>query len=361
MDCSQFDATRYRHWIKLNNVGPVKKEDCFTIMSYNLLSRHYMWNQVFGYLDQSYLNWTDYRFPLINKTIQQFQCDIMCFQEMECSIYDSYWSMNFPSSKYASFYMKKSLPEYWAGRPTDFIDGVGIFVNTARFDVLDCKKINFGDYLKTNAADFEMTQDLITRVVSRNTVAIILKLYDRISGKDVYVATTHLYWSPKYNDVKVMQTKLLLNILQKFVDVPNPYIILMGDLNSNSESLVFKLLDSHQDPHHAISLSGRPEFNGYDYGTNNQLVNKNNAIENQFCLMNIYEEVLNHKKLNFTSFTKSLTDVLDHMFVSHDKFSIVKMLSEVDPTYCMNEKVIGFPNNEFPSDHIPLVAELCYK
>lgn len=399
-----YDATRYRHWINVHGAGDAntsggtkycngieangtnaanytngtgngtnginstngsftrsnRSEDCFTIMTYNLLSQHYIWNQVYGYLDQNFLSWSDYRFPLINKTISQFQCDIMCFQEMECSVYNSYWSVGFPSPNYSSFYMKKLLPKYWADRPNEHIDGVGIFINTNRFTVLDKTMVNIGEYVKNRPQQYTMTNDMVTRLVSRNTVAIVLKLYDFISHRYVYVATTHLYWSPQFNDVKVLQTKILLNILEEFIDVPDPHIILMGDLNSNYQSTVFKLLDSDGADYHSINLSDYPEFDGLDYGRGNSLVTETNHIHNQFHLYNIFEEMLREKKMSFTSFTRSLTDVLDHMFINKDKFKIMRVLSGVDTNYCLDEKVLGFPNKQFPSDHIPLVAELCY-
>ncbi|EGW32299.1 glucose-repressible alcohol dehydrogenase transcriptional effector [Spathaspora passalidarum NRRL Y-27907] len=352
-----YDATKYRRWVRLGP-SPADSKNKISVMSYNLLSRHYTWHEVFGYLEQQYLDWPNYRFPLINMTISQFKCDIMCFQEMEYYVYDKYWSKNFPDSNYKSFFVKKSLPGYWGGKSNDFIDGVGVFVNTKRFDVVETKEINFGEHVLENKSQYQMTEDLIARLIPRNTVALILKLHDKIADKTVYVANTHLYWSPQYNDVKALQTKLLLNELRDYVDgndLTKAHIIVMGDLNSNLKSDVFKLLSTD-----GIDVKESPEFSGHDYGVNNPLIDENGIIDNPFEFANIYDCLIKTEKLNFTSYTSSLTDVLDHIFITKNGFDIVKVLSEVDEKYCSNCPIKGFPNKQFPSDHIPLVAEINY-
>lgn len=342
-----FDATRFRRWEQL---APPQSSTPFTLMTYNILSRHYMWKQVFGYLPAQYLDW-EYRFPLLNHTIQQFSCDIMCFQEMELSMYERHWKTAFPTSSYESYYIKKSLPPYWNDLPGEFIDGVGIFVNTDRFTVVDKLHINFAEYVLENKHEFQFTRDLESRLLPRNTVALILKLYDKVAQKSVYVATTHLYWSPKFNDVKLLQVKILLNILEEYVD-DEPRLILLGDLNSQPDSSVFRLLNNNH-----VKIHDCVEFDDLDYGSNNQLISKYNEITNPYKLHNVYQSLINLDKLSFTTYTRSLTTVVDHIFVSKH-FKPTKILSEVDDAYCEIEK--GFPNEEFPSDHIPLVAEVEY-
>lgn len=372
-----FDATKYRRWVQLSN--PKDLNDTFTLMTFNLLSRHYMWKQVFGYLRPDYLKWTNYRFPLLNQTIKQFNCDLMCFQEMEYFMYEHHWKHQFPDSSYKSYFVKKPLPPYWDDAPCDFIDGVGIFVNTARFDVVDELHVNFGEYILQNMHDFQYTKDLETRVIPRNTVALILKLYDKVAKKFTYVTNTHLYWSPKFNDVKLLQIKLLLNILDDFIDEVDPRLIILGDLNSKPDSNVYKLLNinsscdidtihegSYLDPtipkeKVSIKIHECSEFEGLDYGSNNQLISKYNEINNPYDLVNIYQTLINLNKLTFTTYTRSLNMVVDHIFISKHHFRPIKVLSEVDNSYCESCIVKGFPNEQFPSDHIPLVAEIGYK
>lgn len=359
-----YDASKYRSWLHFDEPS-INKNQKISVMSFNLLSRHYVWKPVFGYLDQKYLNWPNYRFPLINLIIQQFNCDIMCFQEMEHLVYEKFWSKGFPSPNYHSFYMRKPNPVYWGDRPSENMDGVGIFVNGDKFEVLEHLEINFGEYIMQHHAKFNITKTTVERVIPRNTVALLVKLYDKQNDKIVYVTNTHLYWSPKFNDVKIIQTKLLLNVLREFIDpdcLHDPCIIMCGDFNSNPSSKVFQLLNTGK-----IDAAECNEFtiHNYNHKINSELF-QNGIIENPFHLSCAYELLLTHlrinpkEKLEFTSFTKSLIDVVDHIWYSKYHFKVTKLLGEVDKSYYANTGVVGFPNGQFPSDHIPLVAELTY-
>lgn len=344
----KYDATKYRHWINVAEPCEDTKES-IRVMSFNLLSQHYVWDEVFRDFDPKYMAWDTHRFPLINQTIAQLQCDIMCFQEMEYDVYLKYWEHNL--TDYTSVFVKKSLPLYWGEKPSAHIDGVSIFVNKNRFEILASEQINFGNYIIEHKNEFEITDDLVKRVVPRNTVAVIVKLRDKLTNKIVYVANTHLYWSPRFNDVKLIQAKILLNILRRFTDqTPNPHVIMAGDFNSNNKSWTVQLLGSPQ-----MTV---PSDLHYNYGQNNQLVGHNNTIINPLDLQNTHETLLESSKLTFTSYTKALTDVLDHIFVSKNLLKTTKILSQVNEEYCSTAH--GFPNEQFPSDHIPLVVQLEY-
>lgn len=332
-----------------------------SVMSFNLLSQHYVWKQVFGYLDQRYLDWTQYRLPLINETIAQFGCDIMCFQELESSVYSTQWQKHFPLNNYALYYVRKPNPAYWGDKPVEHMDGVGIFVNKARFDVLSHREIIFRDYILLHKRRFDFTPDFTDRVVLRNTVGLLLKLRDKISDKTVYVTNTHLYWLPKFNDVKLLQTKLLLNELRRFIQqehssTEKANIIMCGDFNSTPDLLVYKYLKGID-----VDLEKSPEFRGYDYGQFFDGEKCCKKLRNDVSVSSAYGALLENEsseRLDFTSFTRSLTAVLDHIWFSSNNLQVCKVLGKVDSSY--SGKALGFPDKQFPSDHIPLVAELSY-
>lgn len=352
---SDFDATRYRKWVDLARLNNTK----ISVMSFNLLSQHYVWKQVFGSLDQRYLDWSQYRLPLINKTVSQLSCDIMCFQELESNVYHSLWQHKFPLSNYELFYVRKPSPAYWGDKPLEHLDGVGIFINRDRFDVLAHRELVFRDYIMLHKQRFEFTQDFTKRVVLRNTVGLLLKLYDKLTGKVLYVTNTHLYWLPLYNDVKLLQTKLLLNELRRFIALDHPgkaNIIMCGDFNSTPDLLVYHYLEGKP-----IDIEHSTEFQNVDYG---HVFDGEDCHKNICCLLEItpaYKALLQEnspEKLDFTSFSSTLTAVLDHIWFSSGQFQVCKVLGKVDPQY--SQKAQGFPDKQFPSDHIPLVAELAY-
>ena len=110
----------------------------------------------------------------------------------------------------------------------------------------------------------------------------------------------------------------------------------------------------------SINTTSSPEFKYRKYGINNPLIDSNGFINNPFKLHNVYQDLHSSDKLPFTSFVSRFSDVLDHVFVSDD-ILVDRLLGEVDPSYCEQREVNGFPNLQFPSDHIPLVVEVSHK
>lgn len=354
-----FDATKFRRWI---DVSPKKeKKNALSVMTFNLLSQHYVWKKVFGDLAQEYLDWPHYRFPLINETITQFNCDVMCFQELESLVYENQWKNNFPLKNYQLLYVRKPNPQYWGSKPSEFMDGVGVFVNSERFDILDHVLINYGQYITDHLDRFDLTEDVKTRVIPRNTVGLILKLWDKQTQKQIYVSNTHLYWLPKFNDVKLIQTKILLNELSRFIgndsQEEEPYVIMCGDFNSTPDLLVFKLLKEGE-----VKLDTAEEFKGFDYGhkLDGELLDIR-IVRSPFNLKAAYGSLLKEglaDRLEFTSYSKDLVEVLDHIWLSSANLEVNRVLGKVEQKYCA--KSAGFPDSQFPSDHIPLVSEISY-
>lgn len=352
-----FDASRFRQWVVFQNSSKPR----ILVMSFNLLCQHYVWKKVYECMDQKYLDWAHYRFPLINETIAQFKCDIMCFQELECLVYTNSWAKHFPVPNYRLFYKRKPNPAYWGNKPSEFMDGVGIFVNEKRFDFLDYREINFSHYVSENSDRFDMTDDLKSRLVPRNTVAVMLKLKDKQTGAVVYVSNTHLYWLPKFNDVKLLQTKILLNALDRFIKEtstePDPHVIMCGDFNSTPDLMVYNLLDKG-----AVDISTSSEFQGIDYGDHlDGEALKNHKVTSPFHLAPAYGALLDtstDEKLDFTTYTKDYTAILDHIWYSSSRFQVSRVLGKVEQNYSLVAQ--GFPDKQFPSDHIPLVSDLVY-
>lgn len=352
----EFDAAAHRKWVNLAEPQP----NSFSVMSYNLLSQHYVWKKVFEYLDPRYLDWPHYRFPLINKSIEQLPCDIMCFQELECLVYQNEWLEHFPLKNYELVYLRKPEPGYWGMRPPEFMDGVGIFVNKNRFDILETREVYFGRYVADHPERFDTTTDVRSRLIPRNTVALLILLYDKMAKKHLFVSNTHLYWLPEYNDVKLMQTKLLLESLAQFVaetghsDLP---LLMCGDFNSTPTSAVHRLLsEGNIDLRHELCLKSHNYGSKFD---GKEILN--GILTNPFSLEPAYGPLLDENRsesLDFTSFTRSLTAILDHIWLSKGSLSAYQVLGKVDDEYATAAS--GFPDQQFPSDHIPLISRINY-
>jgi CCR4-NOT transcription complex subunit 6 len=350
----------HRHLIDLNKIKNLNKT--ITISSYNILSRHYLWESLYNYLPLEFTNWK-YRFKRLNKNFIDLTklSDIMCFQEMEYQIYKDYWKDFLKNENFDSIYFKKSKPEYWK-KSANMMDGVSIFYNNKKFDLLNYEQINFANHFK-NSSIIEQTFDTQTRLNIRNTVAIILVLKHKFTNEILFISNTHLYWSPKHDDVKLMQTYLLTNLIKKSImryykinsnelnylieNKKGPNIIMVGDFNSNPNSMVYKFLSNG-----FINKNDESTFI-QNYGPNINGIIKNNLGNFQSPYKDLYAQGI----FNKTTYTPKFKDVIDYMWFANcnNNFKFTKVLGDIDQNYLKDYK--GFPNNEFPSDHIPILSQ----
>lgn len=353
---------KYRNLINLNPVTDINKT--ITVSSYNILSRHYIWDKVYSYLPSQYVNWNN-RFDKLNENFLDMtkMSDILCFQEMEYQIYKNYWKTKLSSLGYDSIFQKKPKPLYWK-KSSNMMDGVGIFYNKNKFDLINFQKINFANYFKVSK-EIDQTVDTKSRLNIRNTVGVIAVLKHKFTKEILFVSNTHLYWSPKHNDVKLMQTLLLTNLIKNSImrlynindeevksllDSPNgPTIIMTGDFNSSPKSMVYKFMSEG-----FIDKTKESEFQ-QNYGQKFNGIITNNLGHFKSPYKKLYDEGLCQK----TTYTQNFKDIIDYIWFNdsnNPKFKFTKVLGDVDSNYIQNYK--GFPNPDFPSDHMPIMAQI---
>lgn len=351
---------RHRHLVDLNPVKNINKT--VTISSYNILCRHYLWESVYNYLPIEYTSW-NYRFDRLNKTFIDLSklSDVMCFQEMEYKIYKDYWKKIFEDRNYDSIFQKKPKPDYWKKTST-MMDGVSIFYNKDKFELLNYEHINFANHFK-HSSIIEQTLDTQTRLNVRNTVAIIAVLRHKFTNEIIFASNTHLYWSPKHDDVKLMQTYLLTNLVKKAVmrfykiseeelnqrilENKGPNIVMVGDFNSTPDSMVYKFMSKG-----FINKLNEPSF-PQNYGSKvNSLINNNLGK-----FKSPYKDLYSAGIFKKTTYTPKFKEVIDYMWFAdcNKNFKFTKVLGDIDQDYLSDYK--GFPNVDFPSDHIAILSQ----
>lgn len=216
--------------------------------------------------------------------------------------------------------------------------------------------------------DFQKTDDMFNRVMTKDNIAVVALLEHRLSGARLIVANAHIYWDPEFKDVKLVQVAMLMDELQKIADqfaklppklnlgegydkAPNysdgtkiPTIV-CGDYNSVPDSGVYEFL------HRGSFGRDHPDFMSHLYGTYTS-----QGASHRLSLKSAYSHV---NELPFTNYTPGFQGVIDYIWYTANSMSVTGLLGEIDPTYV--NKVVGFPNSHNGSDHIPIVAELKLK
>jgi CCR4-NOT transcription complex subunit 6 len=122
-------------------------------------------------------------------------------------------------------------------------------------------------------------------------------------------------------------------------------ILVCGDFNSTPGSAVYNLLA------HGRMEEEHPDLEQRLYGNLSRV-----GMSHPFTLRSAYSSV---GELPFTNYTPGFSDVIDYIWYSSNLFQTTGLLGEVDREYL--QKVPGFPNYHFPSDHIALMAEFSVK
>jgi CCR4-NOT transcription complex subunit 6 len=255
-----------------------------------------------------------------------------------------------------------------------------------RFICLDKQIIDFAN-TAINRPDMKGEHDIFNRVMPRDNIAVVTFLENRQSGERMMVVNAHVTWDPNYKDVKLVQTAILMEQITKLSDSytkiapckdksvykytdgdtdgdsvpqeprpePGPSlsyakgedipVIMCGDFNSTPDSGVYDLIAHSKLPHN------HPDFGDYKYGNFTR-----DDLNHAFKLKSSYSHI---NELSFTNYTPGFTGVIDYIWYSTKAYQVVGLLGEVDREYL--QRVPGFPNYHFPSDHLALMAEFVVK
>lgn len=156
----------------------------------------------------------DRRILKFKQEIKELQADIICFQELDFleDIEDI-----LKDSGYKYKFMK---------RPNKKLDGLLIAWNYEKYQYINEVRVNYND--------LGMKSDFITQ---KHNIGYIIRLLVIESNKILTISNTHLYFAPHREELRLMQTELLLT---KLKDDEN--VIFCGDFNSLPGSKVYNLI-----------------------------------------------------------------------------------------------------------------------
>ncbi|KAL4601917.1 hypothetical protein ACB092_10G016600 [Castanea dentata] len=330
----------------------------FRLVSYNILARDYV-RSSFPHSPSPCLRWED-RSQAILSVLKNFGADFLCLQEVD--EYDSFYKGNMESLGYSSIYVQRNGQKR---------DGCGIFYKQKSAELVLEEKIEYNDLVNSIPDGQILGDDKYDVPTSGNIRAepengLELKKAPKDRGdpndprvrlkhdcvgimaafklKDlpdhvVIVANTHLYWDPKWADVKLDQAKYLLSRLALFRTLVSnrlecmPSVVVAGDFNSTPGDKVYQYL-----------ISG-----------NSQLASAVECLEDMpIPLCSVY--AFTRGEPPFTNCTPGFTNTIDYiLFSPTDNIKPVSFLEL--PDLNSSDVAGGLPNYCHPSDHLPIGAE----
>ncbi|XP_043258281.1 protein angel isoform X1 [Colletes gigas] len=204
-------------------------EDYFILrlLSFNILAQSLLETYSFLYKhhDKRALSWKTRRQFLLHEILET-QANVICLQEMQEEHLQEFL-VPFRELGYNYLYKKKT---------NDKKDGLLFLYRSDQFVLLEYAKVEF----------YQSGIELL----SRDNVGIIAKLAVKESpATQLVIATTHLLYNPKRNDVRLGQMQLFLAEIERIAFLENTLtgakylpIILAGDFNLEPYSGVYKFI-----------------------------------------------------------------------------------------------------------------------
>ncbi|KAF1776884.1 Endonuclease/exonuclease/phosphatase [Phytophthora cactorum] len=122
-----------------------------------------------------------------------------------------------------------------------------------------------------NGDESDIDHELLSRASARGSVGAIVHFEHLETQLEFVVATTHLFWDPMQEDVKLLQSRRMLRAIEGFVttlDASTP-IIFSGDFNSLPDSKVYSFITNKNHFRSAYAhynSDGEPKFTNVNGG-----------------------------------------------------------------------------------------------
>ncbi|CEF60192.1 LD18435p [Strongyloides ratti] len=341
-----------------------------SVMTYNILSYKYLFNNRFNYCPDEELKW-EYRKAVIFEEISHYSPAIVTMQEVPKGDYETYFHPKLCENGYDGLFFPKSRIKKTKEELTQHVDGCAIFWQKPIFSYI----LHFNLEFKSMVDElFKEDDERSRRIQSFDNVALVVVLTikgeepegepDKTLANGVYyrplvIATTHIHWDPEYADVKLIQSMLLMKALydkRRFIshqlrcNVEEIPIIITGDFNSRPRSSVLEYIKKKQ---------LRKDDEGLMLFKNCENLDRINSYPRDpyyyhHGLKDL--EMVDMSKYEFTNFTPEFSDVIDYIFYTSTTLSVCGIIEPPSSEWIKNSEVIGFPHPHFPSDHIPIVA-----
>lgn len=186
-------------------------------------------------------------------------------------------------------------------------------------------------------------RDMYNRVMTRDNIALVVRLEHKDSGQEFVLANVHIHWDPSFRDVKLVQTIMLVEELEKICAAhPRSLLVVCGDFNSLPGSGVCSFLETGSvSPDH-------PDFMTHTYEPYTT-----EGSHHTLALHNAYAPA--PEPLSFTSFTPMFLGVIDYVWYRAAGLSVAGCLGSVPTEYI--KQIVGLPSQHLPSDHVSLLVE----
>ena len=327
----------------------ITSDNKFRVVSYNLLAdlyadSDYSRTVLFAQCPPYALD-INYRKQLIIKELLGYKADIICLQEVDNKIFDyDLLPVLSEHDKFDGVFKRKG------GQVSE---GLACFWRTSKFKEIGWKQFILSDTLQSDKKFEHMlrtvkSQEKLSESMLNRTTAINLVALESLvkPNTGLIVATTHLYFRPDADHLRLMQIALCTHHIEEMLEnVKQSYpgtnfsVILAGDFNSTPPFGVLEFM-----------REGKIEENHPDWKSCDEELVAGLSIYHPFSMESACGEP------EFTNYTLGFKDCLDYIFYEKDKLQVDKVVPF--PSEEELKMYDAIPSKLFPSDHIASICDL---
>ncbi|PIN13577.1 Transcriptional effector CCR4-related protein [Handroanthus impetiginosus] len=220
----------YREW-ECAKPGPPPHCERFTVLSYNILADYLAmdhWQKLYFHIPHYILDW-NWRKKNICFELGLWSADILCFQEVD------------RFQEIEAELKPRGYNGIWKMRTGDPADGCAIFWRVSRFKLLHEESIEYNKLgLRDNVAQIFVFESLNGQNKKNGALT---QSTSSASSNRVIVCNIHVLFNPKRGDVKLGQTRVLLDrahAVSKLWD--GAPIVICGDFNCTPKSPLYNFI-----------------------------------------------------------------------------------------------------------------------
>ncbi|KAH7731660.1 Endonuclease/Exonuclease/phosphatase family protein [Aphelenchoides avenae] len=326
----------------------------YRVLSYNILANLYLNLDVktpqedlfFPYCPRDYQQ-AEYRYPILLKELTGYNADLMFLQEVDNRMKMRYLEKFLEQNGFTSLFKLKAKAVN---------EGLMVAYRRDRFQLHGVYDVNLIDLFDSpeNAdvkayAEAHPDEAARERIKERPNVLQLIHL-QTTSGRHVLAANTHLFFDPRYESIKVIQTLLCLRHIRrvkKQLGDKGISVLFAGDFNSTPDG-------------GSVSLITRGVV-----GNNHSCWNEDEPTTT-FSVGGPEDRLKFRSLCNYPTYTnytcaegfRGFAGCLDYIWGTSD-IHVDKVLPL--PRHELVVKYGAIPSKIAPSDHIPIIAELSFK
>jgi len=330
----------------------------FTMLTYNVLAEIYATPDAYPYCASWALPW-NYRRRNILRELLSYRADVMCLQEVQADHFENFLEPELAKCNYAGIHKCKTrefMGQY--GK----MDGCAIFYRRDKFVLLPngVNDVEFNSIARSRHSQDKRTLNRLLKDNVAQVLVLEMTAPHPASRRQLVIANTHINASPEFADVKLWQTQMLLQEVERVMtqisggtqQVP---LVIAGDFNSLPGS----------DPHSLLANGGlQPQED--PHGLLQQLPLRHafplrSAMATVGAHVNASAESHEVQKMEppYTNFTAHFVGTLDYLWYTVDRLAVGGLLEMVDDRLVQEHTAL--PSPLFSSDHVPLLAEFHFK